>query len=987
MLHSPSRIAGLMLLALTMSACDDSVVITPEEPGTIAATAAATADLSTLVTALQAANLVATLEGDGPFTVFAPLNSAFAGLDPAVLGGLLEAGNVDLLSRVLTFHVVSGAAVLSTDLSDGQTFTTVEGGELTVGLSSGGVTINSASVITADVEASNGVVHIIDAVLLPEDNSAYETAVLTDATTTLASAALAAGLKDDLSGPGPFTIFAPDNAAFAALPEYTLNALLEAGNIEILQKVLGFHVIVGQTILAGDLTDGAMVTTLQGGDLTVDLSTPTDPKVNGVSITATDITVDNGVIHLVDEVILPDFNIVETASITEGFSTLVAAVAAGDLVSTLSDEMGSFTVFAPTNDAFATLGGTVDALLEAENQGILVDVLTYHVLDSEVASSALSDGLAVATVEMGDVTFMADAMSPSGFKINGANITAVDIQTSNGVIHVIDAVLTESMDVVQRAIVTEETATLVDAVVAGDLVSTLMGPGPFTVFAPINAAFEALGTTTLEALLDPANQTILQDVLTYHVIPSKVLAADLTDGAMVETVEGGDVTIDLSDPTMPMVNGANIIATDIMTENGVIHLIDGVLTESMDIVQRASVTGETATLVDAVVAGDLVETLQGPGPFTVFAPINAAFEALGTTTILELLDPANQAILQDVLTYHVIPGKVMAGDLTDGAMVETVEGGDVTIDLSDPTMPMVNGANIIATDIVTENGVIHLIDGVLTESMDIVQRAIVTEETATLVDAVVAGDLVSTLQGPGPFTVFAPINAAFEALGTDQLDVLLDPANLALLQKVLTYHVIPGKVMAGDLTDGATVATVEGSNVAIDLSDPAMPMVNGANIIATDIVTENGVIHLIDGVLTENLNLVDVAVVNGFSTLVDLVAQQGLAGALSAPDAGLTVFAPTNEAFAALSAVPSGQALTDVLTYHVLDSEVASGDLSDGLQVTNTLLAGGAFTVNISGSDVTITDGAGNTVNVIITDVPASNGIIHVIDAVLIPTP
>ena len=846
-----SRFNIPFLAALALSACDDAVVITPEEPVSIAATAAATADLSTLVSALQAADLVATLEGDGPFTVFAPLNSAFADLDPAVLAGLLEAGNVDLLSRVLTFHVVAGAAVLSTELSDGQTFTTVEGGTLTVGLSGGGVSINDATVITPDVEASNGVVHIIDGVLLPGGNDAYETAVLTGGTTTLASAVLAAELADDLAGPGPFTIFAPDNAAFAALPAYTLNALLDAGNIEILQKVLGFHVIAGQAIFAGDLTDGAMVTTLQGGDLTVDLSTPTDPKVNGVSITATDITVDNGVIHLVDEVILPDFNIVETASITEGFSTLVAAVAAGDLVSTLSDEMGTFTVFAPTNDAFSALGGTVDALLETENQGILVDVLTYHVLDSEVASSALSDGLTAATVEMGDVTFTADGMSPSGFKINGANITAVDIQTSNGVIHVIDAVLTESMDVVQRAIVTEETATLVDAVVAGDLVSTLQGPGPFTVFAPINAAFEALGTTTLEALLDPANQAILQDVLTYHVIPSKIMAADLTDGAMVATVEGGDVTIDLSDPTMPMVNGANIIATDIMTENGVIHLIDGVLTESMDIVQRASVTGETATLVDAVVAGDLV----------------------------------------------------------------------------------------------------------------------------------------ATLQGPGPFTVFAPINAAFEALGTDQLDVLLDPANLALLQKVLTYHVIPGKVMAGDLTDGATVATVEGSNVTIDLSDPAMPMVNGANIIATDIVTENGVIHLIDGVLTENLNLVDVAVVNGFSTLVDLVAQQGLAGALSAPDAGLTVFAPTNEAFAALSAVPSGQALTDVLTYHVLDSEVASGDLSDGLQVTNTLLAGGAFTVNISGSDVTITDGAGNTVNVIITDVPASNGIIHVIDAVLLPTP
>lgn len=846
------RIAGVLLAAIGLAACEEeATTVIPEQPVSIAATAAGSSGLSALVSALQAADLVTTLEGTGPFTVFAPLNSAFGALDPAVLDGLLQTGNVDLLTRVLTFHVVAGAAAASTDLSDGQSFTTVEGGTLTIGVSAGGgVTVNGANVVSADIEASNGVVHFIDAVLLPEGFNAYETAVLTGTTTTLASAVLAAELDDDLSGTGPFTIFAPDNAAFAALDDYTLSALLDAGNIEILQKVLGFHVIAGQTILAADLTDGATVTTLQGGDLTVDLSDATDPKVNGVSITATDIAVDNGVIHLVDEVILPDFNIVETASITEGFSTLVAAVAAGDLVSTLSDEAGTFTVFAPTNDAFAALGSTVDALLETDNQSILVDVLTYHVLGSEVGSAALTDGLTTATVETGDVTFTADAMSPSGFKINGANITAVDIQTSNGVIHVIDAVLTESMDVVQRAIVTEQTGTLVDAVIAGDLVSTLQGTGPFTVFAPINEAFAALGTS-LDALLDPANQAILQDVLTYHVIPSEVFAADLADGAMVATVEGNTVTIDLSDPTMPKVNGANIIATDI----------------------------------------------------------------------------------------------------------------------------------------VTENGVIHLIDGVLTESMNVVQRAIVTEETATLVDAVVAGDLVSTLEGPGPFTVFAPINAAFEALGTDQLDVLLDPANVALLQKVLTYHVISGEVFAADLADGATVTTVEGSDVTIDLSDPTMPMVNGANIIATDIVTENGVIHLIDGVLTEHLNLVDVAVVNGFSTLVDLVAQQGLDGALSAPDADLTVFAPTNEAFAALSTVPSGQALTDVLTYHVLDSEVASGDLSDGLQVTNTLLAGGVFTVNISGSDVTITDGSGNTVNVIITDVPASNGIIHVIDAVLIPTP
>ena len=562
-------------------------------------------------------------------------------------------------------------------------------------------------------------------------------------------------------------------------------------------------------------------------------------------------------------------------------------------------------------------------------------------------------------------------------------VVTADLEVTNGVVHLIDAVLVPEVDIVEKAILTSATQTLAAAVVAGDLVSTLQGPGPFTVFAPNNEAFDALGDYTLEALLEPANQALLQEILTYHVIAGDIRAADLTDGAMVATVEGGDVTIDLSGTT-PKVNGADIIATDIVVENGVIHLIDGVLIPELDIVETAIITEQAATLVAAVDAGGLVSTLQGPGPFTVFAPINEAFEALGEYTLEALLDPANQAILADVLTYHVIAGDIRAADLTDGAMVTTVEGGDVTIDLSGAT-PKVNGADIIATDIVVENGVIHLIDGVLTESMDVVQRASVTDVTSTLVAAVDAGDLVATLQGTGPFTVFAPINEAFEALGTDKLDVLLDPANLALLQKVLTYHVIPGDIRAADLTDGAMVTTVEGTDVTIDLSG-AMPMVNGANIIATDIVVENGVIHLIDGVLTENADIVDVAVLNGFSTLVELVGMAGLEGTLRSDNggAGFTVFAPTDESFAALATVPMGQALIDVLTYHAVGATVGSGDLSDGQVVTT--VEGSTFTVNISDGSVTITDGAGSTVNVVATDVPATNGVVHVIDGVILPS-
>ncbi|MEX2467209.1 MAG: fasciclin domain-containing protein [Gemmatimonadota bacterium] len=404
-----------------------------------------------------------------------------------------------------------------------------------------------------------------------------------------------------------------------------------------------------------------------------------------------------------------------------------------------------------------------------------------------------------------------------------------------------------------------------------------------------------------------------------------------------------------------------------------------------DIVDIATSTGDVSTLATALEAAGLVGALQGDGPFTVFAPVNSAFADLGDGIVDALLEDGNAELLSRILTFHVVSGTAaFSGDLSDGQTVTTLEGEALTIGVSGGSVT-VNEATVTTADIEATNGVIHLIDEVLVPSTDIVERAVLTPETQTLVAAVAAGDLVTTLKGDGPFTVFAPINEAFEALGTDQLDVLLAPENQALLQKILTYHVIAGDVRAADLADGASVATVEGTEVTFDLSG-ATPRVNGAEIIATDVVTENGVIHLIDGVLTENADIVDVATLNGFETLVSLVAEADLVTTLRSDNGGdgFTVFAPTDEAFAALAAVPSGQDLVDVLTYHVVGATVESGDLTDGQVVTT--VEGSTFTVNIDGSAVSITDGSGNTVNVVLTDVPASNGVIHVIDGVLLPS-
>lgn len=265
----------------------------------------------------------------------------------------------------------------------------------------------------------------------------------------------------------------------------------------------------------------------------------------------------------------------------------------------------------------------------------------------------------------------------------------------------------------------------------------------------------------------------------------------------------------------------------------------------------------------------------------------------------------------------------------------------------------------------------------------------VTEQTAQLsiLDAALeAADLKATLDGAGPFTVFAPRDGSFEALGGDVVSALLEPANAELLESILTYHVVSGvAARSTDLSDGQTVTTVEGGELAIGVSDDGVT-VNDLPVVTPDVEASNGVAHVIDGILVPSLDLVDVAVLNGFGTLVSLVREAGLEETLRSTNEGngWTVFAPTEEAFEALSSVPSGEDLVTVLTYHVVSGTVESGDLEDGQEVTT--VEGSIFTVNIDGDVVTLTDGSGNTVSVTATDVPAENGVIHVIDEVLLPS-
>jgi transforming growth factor-beta-induced protein len=302
----------LAIAALSFTSCKKEE--DPEVPKSIVETAQATADLSILVDALVQADLVTTLEGDGPFTVFAPNNAAFQDLLDSNndWNSLSDIDNATL-TQVLLFHVVSGN-VMAEDLSDTYVSTVATGpNSEAISLqvqTTGGVMFNgSAMPITTDVEASNGVVHIIDRVMLPPTvvNHAVNGASFTSLVAALTRSDLNTNYVDILSGTGPFTVFAPTNEAFQALLDSNndWNSLADI-DVATLEAVLNYHVVSGANVQADQLTDGQTVTTL-GGTFTVDLTNGAviNTATQNVNIIATDVQGTNGVVHVVDAVLLP----------------------------------------------------------------------------------------------------------------------------------------------------------------------------------------------------------------------------------------------------------------------------------------------------------------------------------------------------------------------------------------------------------------------------------------------------------------------------------------------------------------------------------------------------------------------------------------------------------------------------------------------------------------------------------------------------------
>jgi len=398
-------------------------------------------------------------------------------------------------------------------------------------------------------------------------------------------------------------------------------------------------------------------------------------------------------------------------------------------------------------------------------------------------------------------------------------------------------------------------------VIAAGLAPTLSGDGPFTIFAPTDAAFAAIPMETLtELLADPSGS--LTDILLYHAIGADVRSTDLMNGQVATTINGKDITVEIS-PDGVFINNAKVTVADLVADNGVVHVIDAVLIPPrVTVVDVVVGSPDHTTLEAAVIAADLAGTLSGDGPFTLFAPTDAAFDALPAGTVDDLLaDPSGA--LTDVLLYHAISGDIRSTDLTDGQIATTVNGKDVTVTINTDGV-FINDAQVTVADIVTDNGVVHVIDAVLIPPrVTVVDIVVGSDDHTTLETAVLAADLAGTLSGDGPFTLFAPTDAAFAALPAGTVDELVsDP--MGPLTDILLYHAIAGDIRSTDLSDGQMATTINGSDITVTINMDGV-FINDAQVTVADIVTDNGVVHVIDAVLlptssTDDITFTDITV-------------------------------------------------------------------------------------------------------------------------------
>ncbi|XP_048777788.2 transforming growth factor-beta-induced protein ig-h3-like [Ostrea edulis] len=542
---------------------------------------------TTLISLVQQAGLADAILG-GEFTIFAPTNDAFSKLPQSTLDSLQK--DTTALANILKYHVVKGS-IHKADASNELQLETLAGTKIRFNIypHNNVVTVEGSKITHFDLTASNGMVHVIDTVMMPPEGSIVDLVAGNSDLSTLLSKVQSAGLAGALQGDG-LTVFAPTNAAFQKLGSHVLNNLRR--NPQLLKEILEYHVVPHTEYSAG-LYNREYVRTLDSHHDVIRLAVSGNAVTvnrNGHVIKA-DISATNGVVHIIDHkqskmialfalavLVQSAFggNLVEVLQ-NNGETTLISLVQQAGLADALLG--GEFTIFAPTNAAFSKLPqSTFDSL--QKDTTALANILKYHVVKGSIHKADASNELQLETLAGTKIRFNIYSHNKA-VTVEGSKITHFDLTASNGIVHVIDTVMMPPQgSIVDLVAGNSDLSTLLSKVQSAGLAGALQGDA-LTVFAPTNAAFARLGSHVLDNLR--RNPHLLKEILEYHVVPHTEYSAGLYNREHLRTLDTHHDIIRLSVSSAGGVTlnlNSHVTKADISATNGVVHIIDHVLIPS-----------------------------------------------------------------------------------------------------------------------------------------------------------------------------------------------------------------------------------------------------------------------------------------------------------------------------------------------------------------------------------------------------------------------
>ncbi|XP_029704149.1 periostin isoform X2 [Takifugu rubripes] len=499
---------------------------------------------------------------------------------------------------------------------------------------------------------------------------------------------------------------------------------------------------------------------------------------------------------------------------------------------------GSFTMFAPSDDAWAQLDPAVRASLESNVNVELKNALHFHMVNRRLLTKDLKNGISISSM-YNNLGLYINHYSNGIVTVNCARIVHGNQVATNGVVHVIDRVISAVGSTIQDVLdVDDELSSFSAAALASGTMDKLGRPGQYTLFAPTNEAFNRLSPGHLERMM--GNKNVIAALVNFHLLNSAQCSEAIMAGSVFETAEGSTVEIGCDGDSLT-VNGIKmVLKKDIVTTNGVIHLIDRVLIPD-SAKEGLELIGESQkTFSNMVSEVGLAAAMRPKTEYTILAPVNSAFSNEVMST--------DRRLLRTILENHILKLKITLSELYSGQLLETLAGKLLRVFIY-RTAVCIENACMLRGSKEGSNSALHVMRSIIKPAdKTIYQLLLLDGRFKIFLSLMEVAGLTGLLKQEGSYTIFAPTDEAFDGLTPSDFELLKSDVNA--LRVILLYHFSNGIFINGGLEGGVTnmLKTLQGNNLHVFSVNNTI-QVNSVDVPTSDLMATNGVIHVVKNVL------------------------------------------------------------------------------------------------------------------------------------------